>query len=77
MTEDDFGTYIPTRPDRKLGKHRVYGIGPELTVPIASRKTLYGFLNLRYFWEIGARSTLQGNTFVATMSFPIPSIPLQ
>ena len=77
ISEDDLGVDLPTLPNRRLGKHRVYGIGPELTVPLATKNTLYGFLNLRYFWETGARSTLQGNTFVATMSFPVPSIPLQ
>jgi hypothetical protein len=77
MSDDDFGVELPALPKRRLGKHRVYGIGPELTVPLATKKALYGFLNLRYFWESGARSSLQGNTFVATLSFPIPSIPLQ
>jgi hypothetical protein len=55
----------------------VYGFGPELTLPLATKKTLFGFLNLRYFWESGARTSLQGNTFVATLTFPIPSIALQ
>ena len=77
ISDDDFGVELPSLPNRRLGKNRVYGIGPELTVPLATKKTLYGFLNLRYFWETGARSSLQGNTFVATMSFPIPFIPLQ
>jgi hypothetical protein len=77
ISDDDFGVELPTLPSRRLGRNRVYGIGPELTVPLASKKVLYGFLNLRYFWEFGARSSLQGNTFVATLSFPIPSIPLQ
>jgi hypothetical protein len=77
ISDDDLGVELPALPNRRLGKHRVYGIGPELTVPLATKKALYGFLNLRYFWESGARSSLQGNTFVATLSFPIPSIPLQ
>jgi hypothetical protein len=77
VSDDDFGVELPTLPNRRLGKNQVYGIGPELTVPLATKKALYGFLNLRYFWEFGARSSLQGNTFVATLSFPIPSIPLQ
>jgi len=77
ISDDDFGVELPTLPNRRLGKNRVYGIGPELTVPLATKSTLFGFLNLRYFWETGARSSLQGNTFVATVSFPIPSIPLQ
>jgi len=44
---------------------------------LATRRTLFGFLNLRYIWETGARSSLQGNTFVVTLTFPLPGIPLQ
>ena len=75
LTEDDLGELErPNGPG--LGKHQVYGIGPELTLPLATKKTLYGFLNARYFWEFGAESTLEGNTFVLTLTFPIPSVPL-
>ena len=74
MTEDDLGFEFPG--DRQLGKHRVYGLGPELTLPIATSKKLIGFVNFRYFWEFGARSTLEGNTFTFTLNFPIPSISL-
>ena len=74
VTDDDLGFELPG--DRRLGKHRVYGLGPELTLPIATSKTLIGFVNLRYFWEFGARTTLEGNTFTFTMTFPIPSISL-
>ena len=62
--------------DLPIGRHQVYGVGPELTIPIATKKKLIGFLNARYLWETGARSTLEGNTFVFTATFPIPSIPL-
>ena len=27
--------------DRERGRHRVYGFGPELTVPLATKKTLF------------------------------------
>lgn len=47
-------------------RHRVYGLGPEITwfVP-ALRGTLTG----RYFWDFGARSTSRGNTFVFLYNF--------
>jgi hypothetical protein len=77
ISQDDFGLGFTPPGGPILGKHRVYGFGPEITLPLASRKTLFGFLNLRYFWETGARTTLEGNTFLATFSVPIPSIPLQ
>ncbi len=67
-----------SRPGGPLtNKHRVYGVVPEVVLPIASTKNLYGFLTLRYLWETGARSTLEGNTFVALFAIPVPSIPLQ
>jgi hypothetical protein len=77
LSDDDFGLDFTPPGGPILDRHRVYGIGPEITVPLASKSKLYGFLNLRYFWETGARTTLEGNTFVATFTFPIPSIPLQ
>ena len=55
----------------------VYGVGADVTLPLATKKKLIAFLNLRYFWEFGARTTLEGNTFTFTATFPIPSIPLQ
>ena len=72
-TNDDLGIDL----ELPIGKHRVYGVGPELTVPIATKKKLIGFLNARYLWETGARSTLEGSPFVFTATFPIPSVPLQ
>jgi len=60
-----------------LAKHRVYGFGPELTLPIATKEKLYALLNVRYFWEIGARTMLEGSTLLVTASLPIPSISLQ
>jgi len=76
LTNDDFGFDFSLPGGPNIGKHRVYGFGPEITLPIASKKTLFGFVNFRYFWETGARTTLEGNTAVVTFSFPIPSVPL-
>ncbi len=77
LTDDDFGLGFTPPGGPVLDRHRVFGFGPEVTLPLASKSKLYGFLNLRYFWETGARTTLEGNTFLATFTFPIPSIPLQ
>jgi hypothetical protein len=77
LSDDKAGISPAPVADHELGRHRVYGFGPELTVPLATKKTLFGFLNLRYLWETGARTSLQGNTFVATLIFPIPSVSLQ
>ncbi len=74
MTGDDFGARPPGGVI--VGKHEVFGIGPEMTLPLASESKLYGFVNLRYFWETGAKSTLEGDTLLLTFTLPIPSIPL-
>ncbi len=77
VTDDDFGLGFTLPGGPWIDRHRVFGFGPEVTIPIASKSKLYGFLNLRYFWETGARTTLEGDTFLATFTFPVPSIPLQ
>jgi len=77
VSRDDVGSGIGFPNGPLDQKHRVFGFGPEVTLPIASTRTLFGFLTLRYLWETGARSTLEGNTLVASFTFPYPSIPLQ
>ena len=77
VTHDDFGLDIDLPDGPLIGKHQVYGYGPEVSIPLASKKKLYGFLNLRYMWETGARTMLEGNAFMVTLSFPIPSVSLQ
>lgn len=76
MTEDDVPSLESLPGDRSLGKHSVYGIGPELSVPLATSKNLYGFLNARYFWEFDAESTFEGESLVVSLTFPLPSVPL-
>jgi hypothetical protein len=77
ISEDDLGLGFSLPAGPFSNKHRVFGFGPEVMLPIASKKKLFGFLTLRYLWETDARSTLEGNSFVAMLSFPVPSIPLQ
>ena len=78
ITHDDVGPDIePLLKGRKLAKQRVFGVGPEVTIPIMTSRTLYGLLNARFFWETGARSTLEGTTLTITATFPIPSVSLQ
>jgi hypothetical protein len=78
VTDDDPGQAIEAMlAGRTLGKHRVFGVGPELTIPIATKKKLIAFLTARYLWESGARTTLEGETFVFQATFPIPSVSLQ
>jgi hypothetical protein len=58
-------------------KHKVFGFGPDLTLPIATRSKLFALVNVRYLWESGARLKTQGQTLVATATFPIPSVKLK
>jgi hypothetical protein len=77
VTDDDFGLGFPLPPLFQPAKHQGFGVGPEVSIPIASKRKLYGFVNLRYLWETGVRNNLEGNLFVITASFPIPSVSLQ
>ena len=55
-------------------KHKVYGFGPDVTLPIASKSELFALVNFRYMWETGARMKTEGQTLVLTATFPIPSV---
>jgi hypothetical protein len=69
---DDTLTGLPALIVR--GKNRVAGLGPEVTVPIATKQTVYGFLTARYHWEIGARTTTQGGAFNVLLVLPLKPI---
>ncbi len=69
-TEAELGGYNP-------GKNRGYGLGPEVVFAIARNDKLIGTISLRYLWETGVRSSVQGSTFVLTGAFPIPSMSLK
>lgn len=82
VTGDDLGSLtgtIPVPPEFQaipIGKHRIFGFGPEVSLPLVIGNKLVALLNARYFWETGARTQLQGRTFVFTATFPMPSIAL-
>jgi hypothetical protein len=58
-------------------KHKVWAFGPDVTLPIASPSKLFALVNIRYFWETGARVRTQGDTLVVTATLPIPSTTLK
>ena len=58
-------------------KHKVFGFGPDVTLPIATKSKLFALVNVRYLWETGARVKTQGQTLVVTATFPIPSVKLK
>ena len=77
LTADDFGIPINPPGGPLLGKHRVYGVGPDVTLPIATKSKLIAFLNVRYFWETGARVKTEGDSLVITTTFPVPSVKIK
>jgi len=77
VTDDELGLDLPLPTAFQPARHQGFGVGPEVSIPMASKRKLYGFLNFRYLWETGVRNNLEGNIFVLTATFPIPSISLQ
>jgi hypothetical protein len=59
------------------GKNSVAALGPELTFPIATKSTLYGFFTFRYEFEVYARTTTQGNAMVISAVFPFKPIKIK
>ena len=45
------------------GKNRVFAIGPEVTLTLARKNTVYGFLNVKYFWETTRVRTRRAGLF--------------
>ncbi len=84
LTDDDFGSFdidgqleavgLPPLAQLPVGRNRVYGLGPELSLPIATSEKLIAILNARYLFELGARTSLEGSTFQISATFPIPSV---
>jgi hypothetical protein len=72
ITRDDFGLPLPL----PLDKHRVWGLGPDVTIPIATRSKLISLVNVRYLWEAGARLKTQGESLLITATFPVPSLTI-
>jgi hypothetical protein len=74
LTEDQFDSRIASQLLRT--KNRVWGLGPELTLALASKKNkaIYGFVTVRYQWELGARTTTEGATWNVLATFPLKPI---
>jgi hypothetical protein len=70
LTSDDLGLNVPAAFG-DLPKHRVFGIGPDVTIPIAVKKKLISLVNVRYLFEQGAQFKTQGNTLIITNTIPI------
>ena len=51
------------------GKNKTFALGPEATLALAARNKVYGFLTVRYFWEVYARTSTQGSAFFIQATF--------
>jgi len=58
-------------------KNRVFALGPEVTLALARKNTVYGFLTAKYFWETYARSGTQGGAFFLAASFLTKPLKIQ
>jgi hypothetical protein len=74
LTDDEFDQRALALLIR--GKNRVWGLGPEFTLALASRskKAIYGFVTARYQWELGARTTTEGAAWNVVATFPLKPI---
>ena len=81
LTQDQLAEFVLPGGDPVTvqfpNKHRVFGLGPDVTLPIASKTKLFALVNIRYFWETGVRVKTEGHNLVITTTFPVPSVRLQ
>ena len=76
ITHDDFGFPLSLPGDPSIARHGVFGLGPDVTIPVAANSKLISLVNVRYFWEAGAQLKTQGNPLVVTATLPVPSIKI-
>ena len=57
-----------------LNKSSTVGLGPDVTLAIAKANTVYGFVNVKYFWEVAAKTTTKGGAWLITATFPFHPI---
>lgn len=71
LTSDDLGAPVRDGALPGLPKHRVFGVGPDVTIPIATKTRLFSLVNVRYLWETGAEVKTQGHTLMITNTIPV------
>jgi hypothetical protein len=68
---NDSGSELPVlelKATNLYGKNRVFSIGPDITTGVFEHGRTAGLLNIRYFWESGARSTFEGGTLFVSFT---------
>jgi len=74
LTNDEFS--VVNTPLTVPEKHRVFGVGPDVTIPIATKTKLISLVNVRYLWETGAETKTQGQTLLMTWTVPVGGIAI-
>jgi hypothetical protein len=74
LTEDKFDSPLVSALLRE--KNRVWGLGPEVTLAIATKQAVYGFVTVRYQWELAARTTTEGAAWNILVTIPTKPIRL-
>jgi hypothetical protein len=84
MTADNVGTTVTVPAlSRVLGptldgiKDSAVALGPDVTVPIASKSKLFALVTIRYEWEVVAKTHTLGQTLMVFSTFPVPSVKLR
>jgi hypothetical protein len=65
ITDDDFAGLLPPGA---VGKHEIFGVGPEVTVPVFATDKVAGLIGARYLWDFGSKSTTEGETLLLTFT---------
>jgi choline-sulfatase len=76
LTPDSMTVSASPDPQSIPDQHQVWGFGPEVQIPIATRTKLISIVNMRYLWETGARLKTQGTSFLITSTFPVGGIKI-
>ena len=74
LTDDQFDSRFASLLIRD--KNRVWGLGPEVTLAIATKQAVYGFVTVRYQWELAARTSAEAAAWNIMATFPLKPIRL-
>jgi hypothetical protein len=58
------------------GKNKTFALGPEVSLALAKKGMLYGFVKVNYQWETYARTATQGNELTIMATFLVKPIKL-
>lgn len=63
----DSGSDIP--PSLSLSNGRVFGVGPEISMPIFAKGQNAGLISVRYLWQVGPKTALGGQILAVSFTF--------